>query len=193
MAPAHDDMPPPPSPFSATAPHDQQFGGGETDVQIHSFSKFFTGNKNTLLEGTKRQGINLRQQLMKFYEVYYSANQMSLAVVAPQSLSQLSKYVKEAFGTIPNRNVDPPEDRWAYRVPPYGKPGLIPSDKSVVEIVPIQELRQVTVTWPIIFKSKKERDAFRLNKVGRWFIIFRTSFLKSFYVSQRDRDVIDTP
>jgi hypothetical protein len=124
---------------------------------------------------------------MKFYEVYYSANQMSLAVVAPQSLSQLSKFVKEAFCAIPNRNVNPPEDRWAYRVPPYGKPGLIPSDRSVVEIVPIQELRQVTVTWPIIFKSKKEREAFRLNKVGRY-VIFRTPFFISFLF----RDAIAT-
>jgi len=120
-----------------------------------------------LLEGTKRQGINLRQQLMKFYEIYYSANQMSLAVVAPQSVSQLAKFVNEAFGSIPNRNVNPPEERWAYRVPPYGKPGLVPAERSIVEIVPIQELRQVTVTWPIVFKSKKEREAFRLNKVGR--------------------------
>lgn len=132
-----------------------------------SYSKFFTGNKITLLEGTKRQGINLRQQLMKFYEVYYSANQMSLAVVAPQSVSQLAKFVNEAFGSIPNRNVYPPEERWNFRVPPYGKPGLVPAEKSVVEIIPIQELRQVTVTWPIVFKSKTEREAFRLNKVGR--------------------------
>lgn len=130
----------------------------------HPFSKFFTGNKVTLLEGTKRQGINLRQQLMKFYECYYSANQMSLAVVAPQSVQQLTKYVTEAFGTISNRNVNPPEDRWAFRIPPYGKPGIVPAEKSIVEIVPIQELRQVTVTWPILFKSKKERESFRFNK-----------------------------
>ena len=38
----------------------------------HPYSKFFTGNKVTLLEGTKRQGINLRQKLMQFYEGYYS-------------------------------------------------------------------------------------------------------------------------
>lgn len=129
-----------------------------------------------MLEGTKRQGINLRQQLMKFYEVYYSANQMSLAVVAPQSVSQLAKFVNEASGSIPNRNVNPPEERWAYRVPPYGKPGLIPAERSIVEIVPIQELRQVTVTWPIVFKSKKEREAFRLNKVGRQYLFSYPSF-----------------
>ena len=130
----------------------------------HPYSKFFTGNKVTLLEGTKRQGINLRQELMQFYKRYYSANQMCLAVVAPQSVQQLTKYVTEAFGTIPNRNVVPPEESWAFRIPPYGKPGLVMAKKSIVEIVPIQELRQVTVTWPILFQSKLEREAFRLNK-----------------------------
>ena len=131
----------------------------------HPFSKFFTGNKSTLLEGTKRQGINLREQLVKFYESYYSANQMSLVIVAPQSIPQLTKFVSEAFGTIPNRNVNPPEEKWAFSTPPYGKPGLVPAEKSIVEIVPIQDLRQVTITWPIMFSSKEERQAFRFDKV----------------------------
>jgi len=131
----------------------------------HPYAKFFTGNKSTLLEGTKRQGINLRQELVKFYEKYYSANHMSLAVVAPQSISQLKEFVLEAFGEIPNREVNPPEDNWAFLIPPYveGK-SLVPAYKHLVEIVPIQELRQVTITWPVVFKSKEERDDYRLNK-----------------------------
>ena len=133
--------------------------------KMNSYAKFFTGNKSTLLEGTKRQGINLRQQLVKFYEAYYSANQMSLAVVSPQSIPQLKKFVSEGFGTIPNRNIDPPKDKWTYRIPPYGKSGIVPAEKSIVEIVPIQELRQVSITWPILFSSKEESEAFRLNKV----------------------------
>ncbi|KAK1749002.1 hypothetical protein QTG54_000941 [Skeletonema marinoi] len=36
---------------------------------------------------------------------------MSLAVVAPQSLPQLRKYVSDAFGDIPNRQIKPPEDK----------------------------------------------------------------------------------
>lgn len=120
-----------------------------------------------MLEETNRQGINLRQRLVDFYERYYSANQMSLAIVAPQSIEQLKKYASNAFGSIPNRNVRPPEDEWAFQIPPYGsnKAGLVPAEKSIVEIVPIQELRQVTITWPIMFSSKEEREDFRLNKV----------------------------
>ena len=131
----------------------------------HPFSKFFTGNKKTLQEGTKRQGINLRNELVKFYETYYSSNQMSLAVVAPQSLTQLKKYVSDAFGDIPNRESNPPEDKWAFNVQPYLKgKSKIPAEKTILEIVPIQDLRQVTITWPIIFSSKEERELYRLNK-----------------------------
>lgn len=131
----------------------------------HPYSKFFTGNKKTLLEDTKRQGINLRNELMKFYETFYSSNQMALAVVAPQSLPQLRKFVSDAFGDIPNRQINRPEDRWAFKILPYvaGK-SLIPAEKTILEIVPIQELRQVTITWPIVFSSKEERELFRLNK-----------------------------
>ena len=131
----------------------------------HPFSKFFTGNKQTLLEDTKRQGIDLRQELVNFHEKYYSANQMNLAVVAPQKIPELKKYVAEGFGSVPNRNVVAPENAWAYSVPPYKEgSSLIPAEKSIVEIVPIQDLRQVTVTWPVVFASKEERDEFRLNK-----------------------------
>jgi len=90
---------------------------------------------------------------------------MSLAVVAPQSIPQLKKFVSEGFGAIPNREVNPPEDKWAFKESPYRKSGLVPAAKTMVEIVPIQELRQVTITWPIEFASKEERMAFRLNKV----------------------------
>ena len=85
----------------------------------HPYAKFFTGNKDTLLTETKRRGIDLRSKLMEFYEQYYSANQMCLAVVAPQSISDLKKYVDDGFGDIVNKGVRPPEEAWAYKVNPY--------------------------------------------------------------------------
>eukprot|EP00956_Cyclotella_meneghiniana_P027144 scaffold60314_cov74-Cyclotella_meneghiniana.AAC.3 len=131
----------------------------------HPYAKFFTGNKDTLLTETKRRGIDLRSKLMEFYEQYYSANQMSLAVVAPQSISDLKKYVDDGFGDIVNKGVRPPEEAWAYKVNPYEENmSLVPGRKTIMEIVPIQELRQVTVTWPVVFTSPEERAEFRLNK-----------------------------
>jgi insulysin len=134
----------------------------------HPYAKFFTGNKDTLLIETSRRGIDLRQQLVDFYEKYYSANQMCLAVVAPQSISELKKYVSEGFGEIMNKGARPPEDAWAFQVAPYAEgKSLVPAIKTIMEIVPIQELRQVTITWPVVFASKEEREEFRLNKVRK--------------------------
>ena len=111
----------------------------------HPYAKFFTGNKETLLTDTKKQGIDLREKLVEFYERYYSANQMCLAIVAPQPIGELKKYVVEGFGDIINKGVHPPEDDWAFKVEPYAEgKSLVPAAKTVMEIVPIQELRQVS-------------------------------------------------
>jgi insulysin len=122
----------------------------------HPFSKFFTGNKKTLLDDTKAKGINLRDQLIQFYNSYYSANQMTLAVVAPQSIERLKKMVEDSFGDVPNRNVGKPEEAWA-ETQPFTVDSLIPSFNHVVEIVPVMDLRQVTVAWPVAFLSDKDR------------------------------------
>ena len=132
--------------------------------QDHPFSKFFTGNKATLLDDTKKKGIDLREELIKFYSAYYSANQMSFAIVGPQSLITLKKMVEAPFSAIPNKNVGAPENKWL-DIPPFkeGKT-LIPANKNIVEILPVQELRQVTLSWPIVFESKEDSVSMDLVK-----------------------------
>merc|ERR1712127_475526 len=83
----------------------------------HPYSKFFTGNKKTLLEDTKQQKVDLRDALFKFYNTYYSSNQMTLAIVAPQPISTLKKFVSDAFVDIPNRAAMDPAIAWK-NVPP---------------------------------------------------------------------------
>jgi insulysin len=140
----------------------------------HPFSKFFTGNKQTLLEnpvlvtGQK----NLRQELLNFYNSYYSSNAMTLAVVGPQPIEALKGMVEKAFASIPNRNVSPPESQWDGLVPPFVgiRPGeadadsessgrsLIPAFRHAVEVVPVQDLRQVTLTWPLVYMDNVAMD-----------------------------------
>jgi insulysin len=138
----------------------------ERQNKDHPHSKFFTGNKKTLLEETKRKGLNLRQALMDFYSRYYSADQMTLAVVGPQSLSALKKMVKTAFSGIANLQVGPPEQSWKGIIPPYDNNGnsQIPSFGHVVKVVPVQDLRQATITWPIIYQDDQDRNNALLTK-----------------------------
>ena len=117
---------------------------------------------------TKKNGIDLRTELIKFWGQYYSANQMSLALVAPQPMHVLKRIVKESFGSIPN-NLDrfqmKPEEAWAGIVPPFANGNsIIPAQKNIVEIVPVADMRQVTVTFPIVYESLEDKEDQYVNK-----------------------------
>src|SRR5436190_152172 len=59
----------------------------------HPFSKFGTGNLETLRDTPKKLGVNTRDELIKFHATYYSANRMKLAVCGRESLDQLEAIV----------------------------------------------------------------------------------------------------
>ena len=58
--------------------------------QSHPYSKFGTGNISTLSAIPKEKGINVRQELLKFHEKWYSANLMSLVILGRGIISFLS-------------------------------------------------------------------------------------------------------
>ena len=133
----------------------------------HPYSKFFTGNKKTLLDDTKAKGINLRKELIKFYNLYYSANQMTLAIVAPQSIDKLREYVKKSFSGIPNKKIDKPEVQWR-GIAPYNGNSVIPSFQHVVEAVPVQDIRQLALSWPIVYRSEQDYSEALLQKQSNY-------------------------
>lgn len=47
----------------------------------HPFSRFSTGNLQTLRDDPKKQGLNVRDELIKWYNEHYSANVMKLCVL----------------------------------------------------------------------------------------------------------------
>eukprot|EP00536_Pseudo-nitzschia_multiseries_P003629 jgi/Psemu1/186282/e_gw1.57.67.1 len=141
----------------------------ERQNKDHPHSKFFTGNKKTLLDDTKKKGIVLRQALIEFYEKYYSADQMTLAIVGPQSLDTLKQMAQKSFSNIPNRNGGPPEKEWMGVVPPFDpNNSVIPSFGNVVKIVPVQDLRQISITWPIPYKDEQDRLDALLTKQAQY-------------------------
>lgn len=136
--------------------------------QDHPFAKFFTGNKRTLLDDTKAAGIDLRNELIQFYNRYYSANQMTLAIVSPQPLEALQRVVADAFGDIPARSVAVPEQSWAGILPFTTSNTLVGSFEHVVQIVPVSDLRQIQLSWPIVYKSDQERTLSTLIKPAEY-------------------------
>lgn len=76
---------------------------GITGNPQHTFGLFSCGNNDTLGDSSGRPLV--RDQLIEFYNQYYSAQRMILAMVGPQSLSELETMVHEYFSAIPTREV----------------------------------------------------------------------------------------
>ncbi|WP_157981135.1 pitrilysin [Aliidiomarina haloalkalitolerans] len=71
----------------------------------HPIARFRIGNNETLSD---KEGSKLHDEMLAFYERYYSANLMTASVVSNRSLDELEALARDAFADIPNRNVDAP-------------------------------------------------------------------------------------
>ena len=74
----------------------------------HPYSQFHTGNLETLKDIPIKQGLNIRDELLKFHDKYYSANIMKLVVLGKESLDQLSQWVIEKFSAVKNKGIPIP-------------------------------------------------------------------------------------
>lgn len=68
-------------------------------IEDHPENQFSTGNLESL-------GHVTREELITFYERYYSANQMALALVSTHSLDQLEAWVRTYFSEVENQGYD---------------------------------------------------------------------------------------
>jgi insulysin len=67
----------------------------------HPFSKFGTGNRETLKTTSEAKGIKIRDEVIKFYKSFYSANLMTLAIVSNQSFETMQEWVVSKFSAVP--------------------------------------------------------------------------------------------
>lgn len=106
----------------------------------HPYSRFGTGNKKTLADDPQAQGINVRDELIRFHEKWYSANIMCLAVYGKESLDDLEKMVISKFSHIINKNVESP--KWV------DHPFLKEHHQTKVHVVPVKDSRTLTINFP---------------------------------------------
>jgi len=128
--------------------------------QAHPVAKFGTGNSETLAQLPKELGLNVREELLKFYKTYYSANQMTLAVSGREDLDTLQAWVTELFTEVPNSDRPPAESAYAGKISPIA-PGA--QDKAL-GIVPLEDARSLLITWSLPFTSKQDRENRRRSK-----------------------------
>ncbi|KAI8639740.1 Metalloenzyme, LuxS/M16 peptidase-like protein [Parasitella parasitica] len=74
----------------------------------HPWHLFETGNLETLMENPKKLGLDIRQELLKFHENYYSANIMKLTVIGREPLDQLTEWAVEKFSSVTDKNIPVP-------------------------------------------------------------------------------------
>ncbi|KMT15025.1 hypothetical protein BVRB_3g061500 [Beta vulgaris subsp. vulgaris] len=109
--------------------------------QAHPYHKFSTGSWDTLEVRPKEKGIDTREELIKFYKEYYSANLMRLVVYAKDSLDKIESWVECKFQDIPNTN------RNSLSFP--GEPCTSDHLQMLVKVVPIKEGHKLRINWPI--------------------------------------------
>ncbi|XP_069679683.1 insulin-degrading enzyme isoform X2 [Periplaneta americana] len=107
----------------------------------HAFNKFGTGNKQTLDTIPKENGVNVREELLKFHDTWYSSNIMALAILGKESLDELESMALELFSDVQNKNVTAPV--WTDH--PFGPEQL----QMKGFIVPVKDLRNLNITFPI--------------------------------------------
>lgn len=102
------------------------------------FSQFSVGNLETLAD---RPDSAVRDELIRFYDTYYSANLMELVVMGSQSLDELEALVVPMFSQVLNKSFSQEIIKQ-----PLFSPGSLP---MLVEVEPQATLRQLQVSFPI--------------------------------------------
>jgi len=117
----------------------------------HPMGRFVVGSLETLADRDDR---TVRDDLLEFYREHYSANLMSLVVIGREPLEALREWVVERFSAIPNQHAEQP----VFQGPLYDLERL----PARVNIQPIQEARQLSLSFPI----PATRQYYRQNPVG---------------------------
>ncbi|OWR46486.1 putative metalloprotease, partial [Danaus plexippus plexippus] len=107
----------------------------------HPYHKFGTGNRDTLERIPRERGIDVRQELLKFHQKWYSANIMTLIVVGKESLDDLEGIVVKLFSEVEDRGVTAPT--WPeHPFPPHLR-------KKRAYCCPVKDLRSLSIDFPI--------------------------------------------
>ncbi|OQV24525.1 Insulin-degrading enzyme [Hypsibius exemplaris] len=117
----------------------------------HDFNKFGTGSKATLWFNPLKEGVRVREELLKFHDTYYSSNIMCLVVIGKESLDALTEMVGGMFSLVPNKHV----------VIPHWKDAPFKTEhfKTQLNVVPVKDIRSLNIVWNIpdlhtFYKSK---------------------------------------
>ena len=125
----------------------------------HPFNSFSTGNLKTLKTVPESIGQNIRDIMINFYNIHYSANRMKIVLYGKEPLDTLQTWAHSKFSKIINKNVTP------YHVPSnaYGKEQVC----KWLNIVPVKDNKSLDLYFPMpaiehLYRSKPQRYVYLL-------------------------------
>ena len=119
----------------------------ETINQRHPFSQFSVGNVDTLAD---RNGVSISKEVKDFFNRYYQASYMTLAIEGPQTLVELAKLAKEMFTDIKNDETP---------LTAITEPLYLPEHQSIyVNVKPVKNDHQLIISFAMESIDKYYQD-----------------------------------
>jgi insulysin len=119
----------------------------ETINQAHPFSQFSVGNIETLSD---RNDKSIVTEVKAFFERYYQANYMTLAIEGPQPLTELAQLTEQMFQEI--RTTDIPLAK-------ISEPLYFPEHQGIaIDICPVKNDRQLIISFAMESIDKYYQD-----------------------------------
>jgi len=68
--------------------------------QKDPYNRFTTGNIETLIKSAEKNGLNLREELIKFHKKYYTSEKMKLVIYTNEELDDMEEIIIDKFSQI---------------------------------------------------------------------------------------------
>ncbi len=148
---------------------------------LHYYSKFSTGNKETLPTDNPEKLKTIREALLCFHRTHYRPEKMTVVIAGPQSIETLEQWVGERYSAIvPNATSNGNTDtettdfngsqveelvaKAAEDVPPYAFDDPAPPYNPAFKSSLLQTEEKVEGSpWPVLLTTKPLRSMRKLN------------------------------
>ncbi|KAJ2860838.1 metalloprotease [Coemansia aciculifera] len=107
----------------------------------HPYSKFMVGNIEVLKQGAKDHGLDLYEELLKFYNKYYSSDIMKLVICGNHSLDQLVEWAVSKFSDIKSKGDNVQRD--------LGHPVNAEFLGKVIHIETVDDMHTMSMHFPV--------------------------------------------
>lgn len=107
------------------------------------------GNNKMLRDDPKEKGLDLYEEMQKFYRDFYSANGMTLSVIGKESIPELEAMVREKFSTIVDKNLTLPKGDAVSEHPPF-----IPEEWNRLLLQsPVKDVKTLKFSWVLPWQA----------------------------------------